>query len=168
MLRSRGSIAEGTRGHGDMGRRERQRRSAKVQIGAELLCKGAKVRCRARARARAGASNTIEIHRFGWQVAGPGGGWREETIFGSRVSVDQVSGSGSSGAGTGTGPEPVPGAEYLNQIPDGRDLGPENALPNRQPLSANRQHLSAAPLCPFTLLALSPEMGRDVLQPAEF
>ena len=79
------------------------RGSAKVQIGAKLLCKGAKVR-----------GNVS------------GGGWREETVFGSRVSVDQVSGSGPSGAGTGTGPEPVPEPEHLNQTPDGRDLGPEN------------------------------------------
>ena len=35
-------------------------------------------------------------------------------------------GYGLSGAGTGADPEPVPGAEHLNLIPEGRDLGPEN------------------------------------------
>ena len=35
-------------------------------------------------------------------------------------------GYGLSGTGTGAGPEPVPGAEHLNLIPEGRDLGPEN------------------------------------------
>ena len=33
-------------------------------------------------------------------------------------------GHGLSGTGTGAGPEPVPGAEYLNLRPEGRDLGP--------------------------------------------
>jgi len=28
-----------------------------------------------------------EMHRFGWQVAAPGGGWRAENIFGSQVSA---------------------------------------------------------------------------------
>ena len=52
--------------------------------------------------------------------------WETEIHF-------QVSGLGSRVSGTGyrvrvrgAGPEPVPGAEHLNQIPEGRDLGPEN------------------------------------------
>ena len=57
-------------------------------------------------------------HRFGWQVAGDASSGLRSRQSGIRY--------GLSGSGTGAGPEPDPGAEHLNQIPEGRDLGPEN------------------------------------------
>ena len=45
--------------------------------------------------------------------------------LGSRPSG---AGYGLSGAGTGAGPEPVPEPEHLNQIPEGRDPGPEKRV----------------------------------------
>ena len=48
------------------------------------------------------------------------------------ISRSRVSAVGSQvrvircGCGYGCGPEPVPEPEHLNQIPEGRDLGPEN------------------------------------------
>ena len=65
-----------------------------MQIGAELLCKSAKVGDR-------------------------------DTFPGLRSRQSGIR-YGLSGSGTGAGPEPDPGAEHLNQIPEGRDLGPEN------------------------------------------
>ena len=57
------------------------------------------------------------------RVIDAGGGWRE-TFSGLRSRQSGIR-YGLSGSGTGSGPEPVPGAEDLNQAPDGRDLGPE-------------------------------------------
>ena len=31
---------------------------------------------------------------LGWRVAATGGGWQEDSIFGSQVSADRVSGTG--------------------------------------------------------------------------
>jgi hypothetical protein len=54
--------------------------------------------------------------------------WQGEIIFGSQVSaigyLVRVF-----WFGYGYRPEPVPGAEYPNPGPDGRDLGPENEIP---------------------------------------
>ena len=44
---------------------------------------------------------------------------------------------GLSGSGTGAGPEPDPGAEHLNQIPEGRDLGPENDFIHADAMSSH-------------------------------
>ena len=66
----------------------------------------------------------VERQRFGWQVAASGGRW-QETFSGLRSRQSGIR-YGLSGSGTGAGPEPVPGAEDLNQGPDGRDRGPEN------------------------------------------
>jgi hypothetical protein len=70
---------------------------AKVQIGAMLLCKGAKV-------------------RESFQVAGGSPRWRV------------------------AGPGPVPEPEHLNQIADGRDLGPENGFSRHPPPEAATCH----------------------------
>ena len=50
------------------------------------------------------------------------------------ISRSRVSAVGSQvrvircGCGYGCGPEPVPEPEHLNQIPEGRDLGPEKRV----------------------------------------
>ena len=126
----------------------RQRDRAKVQIGAVLLCKGAKVNSRVlsigRCRTHRGQ------HRETGGLAGvyvrsinpgfrfpsgecivSGGGRQPQVAGGGKTSSglrSRQSGIrfGLSGSGTGAGPEPAPGAEHLNPGPDGRDPGPEN------------------------------------------
>jgi hypothetical protein len=79
-----------------------------------------------------------ERHYFGWQVAASGGGWREDAELKGRPETGQLAGEKSPGLrsrligyqvrvfwyGYGCRPEPVPGVEYLNPGPDGRDPGP--------------------------------------------
>ena len=89
---------------------------------------GAKVqKCKGETRGHVGmvTRGHGEMHRFGWQVAGTGGGWRAENIFGSQVSAVGYR-IRVFRFGCGYWPEPVPGAEYLNLTTEGRDLGPEN------------------------------------------
>ena len=60
---------------------------AKVQTGALLLCKGAKVKAELKGGSIGRPDDWLGAYIFGWQVAAPGGGWRGENIFGSRVSA---------------------------------------------------------------------------------
>jgi hypothetical protein len=98
--------------------------SAKVQSGAELLCKSAKVGYKSI------EYGVLSIGRYnvsggGWQLQVAGGGKKTSSGLRSRLIGHQVR---ASGTGTGAGPEPVPDAEHLNLEPEGRDLGPENSL----------------------------------------
>ena len=125
MERRRSRISERRRkapasGHAGTGTRVAANR-AKVQIGLRPV-----QRCK---------SESIIL---GWRVAASGGGWREDAELKGRPETGQLAGEKSPGLrsrligyqvrvfwyGYGCRPEPVPGVEYLNPGPDGREPGP--------------------------------------------
>ena len=64
---------------------ERRARRARPTQGREAELKGGTV---------GKPDSWLGAYIFGWQVAATGPGWREENIFGSRVSGDRASGTG--------------------------------------------------------------------------